>query len=86
MDIEEHRYQYSGEGADFKKYKHNICGCFYCLQIFPSSQIKEYTDEGHSAICPKCSIDSVVGDCQKELPSKKLFKKWYDESFLDVDE
>ncbi|HYK63798.1 MAG TPA: hypothetical protein VEY94_02540, partial [Patescibacteria group bacterium] len=42
-----------------------ICGCFYCLEIFEPSEITRWTDEidapQSSAICPKCRIDSVIG-------------------------
>ena len=42
------------------------CGCFYCLEIFNPGEVTEWTDEEHSmsktALCPKCSIDSVLGD------------------------
>jgi hypothetical protein len=41
------------------------CGCFYCLSVFQPSEIEEWIDEkdgiGQTAICPKCSIDSVIG-------------------------
>ena len=41
------------------------CGCFYCLSIFSPSEIVEWVDEadgaGTTAICPFCSIDSVIG-------------------------
>ena len=41
------------------------CGCFYCLEIFPPSEIREWTDEPDipqsTAICPYCGIDSVLG-------------------------
>ena len=44
----------------------NICGCFYCLEIFKPSEIEEWTDEdeqgiGTTALCPYCYIDSVIG-------------------------
>jgi hypothetical protein len=40
-----------------------ICGCFYCLEIFPSSSIEEWVDEEENTpLCPKCGIDSVLGD------------------------
>ncbi len=44
-----------------------VCGCFFCLSIFPPSEIREWVDEddnevGMTAICPKCGIDSVLGD------------------------
>ena len=42
------------------------CGCFYCLMIFTPDKILEWTDEynsiGTTALCPYCSIDSVIGD------------------------
>ena len=46
--------------------KSDICGCFYCLEIFPPSKIEEWTDQDlndkeETAMCPKCAIDSVIG-------------------------
>jgi hypothetical protein len=43
-----------------------ICGCFYCKKIFPPSEIEEWTDTSkpeaeHTAFCPYCGIDSVIG-------------------------
>lgn len=42
------------------------CGCFYCKRIFPPSEIKEWVDKKrhdkeHTALCPYCGIDSVIG-------------------------
>jgi len=50
--------------------KSKICGCFYCLEFFSPSDIKEWIDElldgsrgpGQTALCPKCGIDSVLPD------------------------
>jgi hypothetical protein len=39
----------------------NICGCFYCLRIFPPSDIVEWIDDNQTAVCPKCPVDSVIG-------------------------
>jgi hypothetical protein len=44
-----------------------LCGCFYCCARFPPSDIVEWVDdnrggEGQTALCPKCGIDSVIGD------------------------
>jgi hypothetical protein len=47
----------------------DTCGCFYCLSIFPPSEIKEWYDDkklefndaGQTAICPYCSVDSILG-------------------------
>jgi hypothetical protein len=42
------------------------CGCFHCLEIFTPSDITEWTDTAepeprHTALCPECGIDSVLG-------------------------
>jgi hypothetical protein len=44
-----------------------LCGCFYCCASFPSTDIDVWVDEdqtgkGQTAVCPKCGIDSVIGD------------------------
>ena len=43
----------------------DLCGCFYCRETFPPSEIEEWIDErdgvGTTAMCPRCGIDSVIG-------------------------
>jgi hypothetical protein len=44
--------------------KSNLCGCFYCLETFPPSEIESWIDKNEgdgTAICPRCGIDSVIG-------------------------
>ena len=43
------------------------CGCFYCCAVFQPVEITDWTDpasddvnEGTTALCPKCGIDSVI--------------------------
>lgn len=38
-----------------------ICGCFYCLEIYPPKEIQEWIDDEITAQCPHCGIDSVIG-------------------------
>lgn len=61
------------------------CGCFYCLHIFPPSEIDEWLDEPNNnertALCPGCGIDSVVGS-QAGFPItvallEKMQKYWF---------
>lgn len=47
------------------KQNNHRCGCFYCLEIFDSSKIKEWTDNQTTALCPECQIDSVIYDSEK---------------------
>jgi hypothetical protein len=39
-----------------------LCGCFYCLKTFPFIIIHQWTDNDATAICPRCGMDSVIGD------------------------
>lgn len=55
-----------------------IAGCYHCCKLFPISEIKKYTDEGKTCICPFCDIDSVVGNmCGFEL-TEETIKKGHD--------
>lgn len=38
----------------------NVCGCYYCLQIYNQNEITKWIDRGQTAICPRCGIDSVL--------------------------
>jgi len=41
----------------------SICGCFYCLKIFPPTEITEWIEDTKgTALCPYCGIDSVIGE------------------------
>ena len=42
----------------------DTCGCFYCKNIFYAGDITEWTDNGETAICPYCGVDSVI--CNKK--------------------
>lgn len=38
-----------------------VCGCFYCQAMFVPAEIARWCDEGQTALCPECGIDSVIG-------------------------
>lgn len=61
--------------------KSKIAGCYCCCEIYDVSEIKEWTDVGVTALCPKCSVDSVLGDgspykIEKET-LQELKKYWF---------
>ena len=69
--------------------KSKICGCFYCLSIFPSNEIQEWLEEpedcprgpGKTALCPKCGIDAVLpGNIEHEI-TKEFLKVLHKEYF-----
>jgi hypothetical protein len=40
-----------------------LCGCFYCHAIFPPADVVDWLEEGNgTALCPKCTVDSIIGD------------------------
>lgn len=44
-----------------KIHEYDCASCFGCLEIFESAaDIKRWTDDGQTAICPKCGIDSII--------------------------
>jgi hypothetical protein len=61
-----------------------LCGCFYCCRTFKPKEITEWVDDKGSptAICPYCSIDSVICD-KSGLPImdenflKEMYALWF---------
>lgn len=51
------------------------CGCFHCLNIFNSSEIKEWTDDNDTAICPYCQTDAVLSETDGIIIDKELLEK-----------
>ena len=74
------------------------CGCFYCQSIYPASEVREWCDNDgrgdKTALCPKCSIDSVLGDATfveltpelQELMNMMFFGDGIDEVNVTVNE
>ncbi len=58
-----------------------LCGCYYCLEIFKSEEIRNWIDRGETALCPYCGIDTVLGDASvyeiEEETLKSLNNYWY---------
>lgn len=51
------------------------CGCFFCGKIFNSSEITGCIEDedGDTAVCPFCKIDSVIGEsCGCEITPELL--------------
>lgn len=46
--------------------KTDTCGCFYCQKIFNPDEIKEWTDKEQTAICPYCSVDSIICNSEED--------------------
>lgn len=62
--------------------KSKTVGCYYCCTIYPSANIQEWCDDGDTALCPNCSIDSVLPDYSVVL-STKFLQELHDYYFDD---
>jgi hypothetical protein len=59
----------------------DLCGCFYCLEVFPPNEIQDWADNGDTAICPKCGIDSVIGSLAGYPIQREFLSKMHDHWF-----
>lgn len=67
--------------------KDKVCGCFYCMAIYSPTEIDEWLIEDTmidwrgTALCPKCGIDSVIGESSgfpiKEEFLKDMNQRWF---------
>ncbi len=74
-----HRACFSNRAAVEKS---AMCGCFYCLSVYPASEIASWIDDdgGDTAECPKCGIDSVIPDASGvpiDANFLKNMKRWW---------
>jgi hypothetical protein len=58
-----------------------ICGCFYCLGTFSPSAISEWIDDGQTALCPKCPVDSVLGSASGYPITRDFLQRMHDYYF-----
>ena len=58
--------------------KSGVCGCFCCLATYPPSEIVEWIDEGQTAICPKCPVDSVIGSASGYPITVEFLQRMHD--------
>lgn len=61
--------------------KSSLCGCFYCFSVYPPTDIKKWIDDGDCAVCPRCGIDSVIGDASGYPVEKSFLLAMYDYFF-----
>ena len=57
----------------------NSCGCFYCFAIFLPQEISKWIDDSQeqTAECPKCDIDSVIGDASGYPITREFLEKMH---------
>jgi hypothetical protein len=59
----------------------DICGCFYCLSTFAPTEIREWIDEGQTALCPNCPVDAVIGSASGYPITPEFLKRMHEHWF-----
>ncbi len=63
------------------------CGCFHCLSLFRADQVTAWTDEGETALCPRCGMDAVVPADALHLGAPELAemkRRWFKPPYEDA--
>lgn len=60
-----------------------LCGCFYCLKIYPPSAIDKWVDNATTALCAHCEMDSVIGSASNYPITEDFLKVMHQHWFLD---
>ena len=61
-----------------------VAGCYSCGKIFHPSEIVDWTDEGQTALCPYCGIDSLVLSGEGFDINEKFLKTVSRQAFWDI--
>ena len=51
------------------------CYCFYCKSCMKKSDIKDYIDNGQTALCPKCEIDAIIPDSIEDTVNEQIISE-----------
>lgn len=51
--------------------------CYNCIRHFKTSEVVEWVDNGLTAICPHCSIDSILDGNVEDETLNKMHVYWF---------
>ena len=77
-EIQAHDFCWSNRSALEQS---NVCGCFHCKKVYSPNEIDQWIDDGRTALCPHCGIDSVIAEStgypMTEEFMTKMHKYWF---------
>ena len=56
------------------------CGCYYCLEVCNFKEVTEFVDDGQTALCPNCGIDSLVSGITSREALEVLSNRYFGDS------
>lgn len=51
--------------------------CFFCIRVFPSSAVTEWTDNGTTALCPNCEVDALLPGKHSTEDLAAMCERWF---------
>ena len=76
----------------------SVCGCFYCMHIFPPADIVAWTGldlskfgdpdapNGDTALCPRCGSESVIGEASGYAVNvpflSQMHEAWFERTII----
>lgn len=55
--------------------------CYHCRERFPPAEVLDWTDQGETAVCPRCGVDTVIGNASgfplDERTLAALYARWF---------
>lgn len=57
--------------------KSALFGCFFCISTDASPRIKKWTDNGVTALCPRCGIDAVLPGVTDTKLLAAMCERWF---------
>jgi len=53
------------------------CGCYHCIRTFSVEEVVEFTDQGTTALCPYCGMDSVLPGTVNKVFLEKAYSMYF---------
>lgn len=60
-----------------------IASCFACFRSYPTELISKWIDNEATAVCPYCSVDSVIPGKVELDVLNSLHKRWFSPDALE---
>lgn len=54
------------------------CYCFHCQKVMEPREIREYVENGKTALCPYCSFDTILPDAIDESLDEAIIDEMHD--------
>ena len=54
-----------------------ICCCYFCFTTSRIDQIRQWTDQGETGVCPKCGTDALLPGWYPLAELEAMHERWF---------